>query len=105
LAIRYPNAIWDDEQQRFISDAQVAEVPFTAFTSRRTSEQVTGRLIVRRVGRLNPASVPAGQGELFTTYRYHAVFTDTTLPMLEAEKTHRAHAVIEQVHADMRDGP
>jgi len=76
-----------------------------AFTSRRTSEQVTGRLIVRRVVRLNPASVPAGQGELFTTYRYHAVFTDTTLPMLEAEKTHRAHAVIEQVHADMRDGP
>ncbi len=104
VAIRYPNAIWDDEQQRFISDAQVAEVPFTAFTSRRTSEQVTGRLIVRRVVRLNPASVPAGQGELFTTYRYHAVFTDTTLPMLEAEKTHRAHAVIEQVHADMRDG-
>jgi len=105
VAIRYPNAIWDQEQQRLISDAQVAEVPFTAFTSRRKSEQVTGRLIVRRVVRLNPASVPAGQDELFTTYRYHAVFTDTTLPMLEAEKTHRAHAVIEQVHADMRDGP
>ena len=103
--IRYPNAIWDEEQQRLISDAQVAEVEFTAFTSRRTSEQVHGRLIVRRVVRLNPASVPSGQGELFTTYRHHGVFTDTTLPMLDAEKTHRAHAVIEQVHADLKSGP
>jgi len=29
VAIRYPNAIWDQEQQRLISDAQVAEVPNT----------------------------------------------------------------------------
>jgi len=103
--IRYPNAIWDEAEQRLVSDAQVAEVPFTAFTSRRKSEHVEGRLIVRRVVRLNTASVPAGQGELFTTYRHHAVFTDTTVPMLEAEKTHRGHAIIEQVHADLRSGP
>ena len=25
--IRYPNAVWDDEDQRWISDAEVAEVP------------------------------------------------------------------------------
>jgi hypothetical protein len=31
--IRYPNAIWDEDQQRLISDAEVAEIPFTAFTS------------------------------------------------------------------------
>jgi hypothetical protein len=32
------------------------------------------------------------------------VFTDSPLTMLEAEKTHRAHAVVEQVIADFRGG-
>ena len=36
---------------------------------------------MRRVKRLNPASVPAGQGELFAAYRHHAVFTDSDQPM------------------------
>jgi len=60
---------------------------------------------VRRVKRLNPATVPHGQGELFTTWRHHAVFTDTTLAMLQAQDIHRGHAIIEQVHADLRAGP
>jgi hypothetical protein len=80
-------------------------VSFTAFTSRRKAEHVTARLIVRRVKRLNPGSVPAGQGELFAAYRYHAVFTDSPQPMLAAEKTHRQHAIIEQVNADLKGGP
>jgi hypothetical protein len=71
-AIRYPNAVWDQDEGRWISDAEVAETAFTAFTGRRRREQVTARLIVRRVRRLNPASAPAGQGELFAAYRYHA---------------------------------
>jgi hypothetical protein len=33
------------------------------------------------------------------------VFTDSPLPLVQAEKTHRAHAIIEQVHADLRSGP
>jgi len=37
---------------------------------------------VRRVPDLNPAN----QSELFTVFRYHAVFTESPLPMLEAEK-------------------
>jgi hypothetical protein len=80
-------------------------VPFTAFTSRRKHEHVPARLIVRRVKRLNPGSVPAGQGELFGAWRYHAVFTDSPQPMLEAEKTHRQHAIVEQVIADLNSGP
>jgi hypothetical protein len=103
--IRYPQAVWDDEEQRWISDAQVAEVPFTAFTGRRKAEHIPARLIVRRVKRLNPTAVPAGQGELFATWRHHAVFTDSPQPMLEAEATHRRHAVIEQVIADLKAGP
>ena len=106
--IHYPNAIWDEQDQPLFSDAQVAEVPFTAFTSRTKAEHVDGRLIVRRVKRLNRASVPSNQGEqgeLFATYRHHAIFTDTALEMLPAETTHRGHAIIEQVHADLRAGP
>ena len=104
--IRYPNAVWDDEEQRWVSDAEVAEVAFTAFTHRRQADHVTARLIVRRVRRLNPASAPgAGQGELFTAYRYHACFTDSPMTMLQAESQHRGHAIVEQVHADLKNGP
>lgn len=111
--IRYPNAIWDEEEQRLISDAQVAETTLTAFTGRKKKDQVTARLIVRRVKRLNPGQQPkqaegqqvTEQQTLFDVWRYHAVFTDSPLSMLEAESCHRQHAVIEQVHADLREGP
>jgi hypothetical protein len=104
-SIKYPNAIWDEAENRWISEAEVAETTFTAFTSRRKPDHVTARLIVRRVKRLGPKSVPAGQGELFATWRYHAVFTDSTLSMLDAEATHRDHALVEQVIAELKDGP
>jgi hypothetical protein len=52
--IRYRHAIYDEVEQRWISDAEVADVPFTAFTGRRKAEDVAARLIVRRVRRLNP---------------------------------------------------
>jgi hypothetical protein len=82
--IRYPNAIWEEAEQRWISDAEVAQIAFTAFTSRRRCEHVPARLIVRRVKRLNPDSVPAGQTALFAEYRHHAVVTDSELSMLAA---------------------
>src|SRR5665647_184892 len=100
--IHYPKAIWDHDEQRFISDAQVAEVPFTAFTSRRQNEHINGRLIVRRVKRLNHTSVSQGQGELFAQYRHHGVITDSPLTMLQAETDHRDHAIVEQVIADLK---
>jgi hypothetical protein len=88
-----------------VSDAEVAEIPFTAFTSRGKAGQVTARLIVRRVRDANPAHVVANaQGELFPVWRHHAVFTDSPRPMLTAETDHRRHAIIEQVIADLKDG-
>jgi hypothetical protein len=99
--IKYTNAVFDDDQQRWVSDAEVAEIDYTAFTSKPKAKQVTARLIVRRVTDMNPAH----QSELFTAYRYHAVFTNSPLPMLEAEKAHRAHAIVEQVIADLKNGP
>lgn len=83
-------------------DAQVAETTYTAFTSAAKTHQVTARLIVRRVKRLNPKAGPQGQGELFTVYRFHAVFTDSTASTLTAEAQHRDHAIVEQVIADLK---
>jgi Transposase DDE domain group 1 len=98
--IRYPNAIYDEDEQRWISDAEVAEIPYTAFAGK-NKHRVTARLIVRRVRRLAPPS----QGELLPAWRHHAIFTDSPLPMLAAETDHRDHAIIEQVIADLVDGP
>jgi hypothetical protein len=103
--IRYPRAIYDQDEQRWVSDAEVAETMFTAFTGRRHHEHISARLIVRRVRRLNPATVPPGQAEAFAVYRYHAVFTDSAEPMLHAEATHRDHAIVEQVIAELKNGP
>jgi hypothetical protein len=100
-AIRYPHAVWDDDGQCWISDAEIARVAYTAFVSKPRHRQVTATLIVRRVKRLG-AGATRGQGELFTTYRFHAVFTDSPLKLVEAEKAHRQHAVVEQVIADLK---
>jgi hypothetical protein len=102
VSIKYPNAVFDEDEQRWISDAQVAEIGYTAFTSKPKAHRVTARLIVRRVKRLNPKSAPQGQSELFSVYRHHAVFTNSTEPMLTAEAHHRDHAIVEQVIADLK---
>ena len=104
-SIKYPDAIWDEHERRWVSDAQVAQTSYTAFTSRKKAEHVTARLIVRRVKRLNPQATKTGQEELFATYRHHAVFTDSPLTMLDAEASHRDHAIVEQVIADLKSGP
>lgn len=99
-AIHYPNAFVDTDTGELVSDAQVSEIPYTAFTSRPKKEHVYGRLIVRRVKRLNPDAAQAGQDELFTTWRHHAVFVTSRYEMLQAEAQHRDHAIVEQVIAD-----
>jgi hypothetical protein len=98
-AIHYPHAFVDDETGELVSDAEVAEIGYIAFTSHPAHKQVCGRLIVRRVKRLNPKTAP-GQDGLFTVWRYHAVFLTSNFEMLQAESQHRAHAIIEQVIAD-----
>ena len=102
-AIRYPRAIWDDQLRAWVSDAQVAEARYTAFTSKK-GQAVTARLIVRRVRDLNKQAA-TGQDELFPVFRYHAVFTDSPFELLQAEGQHRDHAIVEQVFADVTDGP
>ena len=102
-AIKYPRAIWDDQLRAWVSDAEIAEIPYTAFTSRK-GQAITARLIVRRVRDLNKKAA-AGQGELVPAWRYHPVFTDSPFALVLAEEQHRDHAVVEQVFADWTDGP
>ena len=103
IPIRYPQAIWDDQLDAWISDAEVAEVEYTAFASKK-DQAVTARLIVRRVRDLNKKAA-ARQDELFPVWRYHAVFTDSPYGLVQAEGQHRDHAVVEQVFADVASGP
>jgi len=102
--IRYPRSIWDDQLRCWVSDAQIAEVPYTAFTSAKKGQQVTARLIVRRVRDQNKQAA-TGQDELFPAWRYHAVFSDSPFELVQAEEQHRDHAIVEQVFADWADGP
>ena len=51
------------------------------------------------------SSVPAGQTEAFAVCRYHAVFTDSAEPMPAAEATHRDHAIVGQVIAELKNIP
>jgi hypothetical protein len=83
-------AIWDNQLGCWVSDAQVAEADYTAFTSAKKGQAITARLIVRRVRDLNKQA--AGQDELFPAWRYHAVFTDSPVELIQAEEQHRDHA-------------
>jgi hypothetical protein len=99
-AIEYTDAVYDESSGRWISRAEVAEIAFTAFSSRKPGQQVPGRLVVRRIPDLNATG--DGQATLFDTWRFHAFFTTTDTDTVTADKTHRGHAIIEQVHADLK---
>ncbi|HET9254077.1 MAG TPA: transposase, partial [Pseudonocardiaceae bacterium] len=68
-------------------------------------DHVPGRLIVRRIPDLNPKA-NQGQNTLFDLWRFHAFFTTSDPDVTDtvtADKTHRHHAIIEQVHADLKN--
>jgi hypothetical protein len=95
--VHYPGAVEDPDTGELISDAEVAEVQFTAFAS--TKNPVTARLIVRRV------RDRAKTEELFPVWRHHPFFTNGVESTPAADITHRRHAIIETVHSDLIDGP
>ena len=95
--VHYPGAVQDPETGTWISDAEVAEVTYTAFAH--TKDRTTARLVVRRV---KDARYPDA---LFPVWRYHPFFTNTDLPTAQADIVHRRHAIIETVFSDLIDGP
>jgi len=110
-AIAYPQAVWEQDLDHpgggyWVSDAAVAQVPFVAFSSKKKT-QVPCHLVVRRVKRLAPRSADGTneQGELFDTWRHHAFITNTAWDAVHADACHRDHAIVEQVIAELKDGP
>lgn len=95
--VQYPNAVRDPDTGAWISDAEVAEIGYTAFAS--SKDRTTARLVVRRV---KDARFPDA---LFPVWRYHPFFTNSTLTTVDADLVHRRHAIIETVFADLIDGP
>ena len=103
-AIEYTDAIRDETTGELISRAEVAEVAFTAFASAKKADRLPGRLVVRRIPDFNAPKDPR-QASLFKLWRFHAFLTTTDPAMLDtvaADKTHRGHAIIEQVHAELK---
>jgi len=97
IPVHYPGSVTDPDTGELLSDAEVAEVEYTAFAS--TKRKITARLIVRRVKDRNHLDA------LFPVWRYHPFFTDNTEPVTDADITHRQHAIVESVFADLIDGP
>jgi hypothetical protein len=95
--VHYPGAVEDPDTGELISDAQVAETPYPLRLGR--GRILTVRLVVRRV---KDARYPDA---LFPVWRYHPFVTNSTLPVAEADITHRRHAIIETTFADLIDGP
>lgn len=95
--VHYPGAVADPDTGALISDAEVAETPYPLRLGR--GRMLTVRLVVRRV---KDARYPDG---LFPVWRYHPFVTNSTLPVAEADITHRRHAIIETTFADLIDGP
>ncbi len=104
--IEYTDAIRDETTGAWISRAEVAEIDFTAFAAQQKAHRVPGRLVVRRIPDLNAEKKKAaGQGTLFDVWRFHAFFTTADPDVLDtvaADQAHRHHAIIEQVHADLK---
>jgi len=100
--IHYTDAVWDEDGRCWVSDAEVAQCGFTAFTSKPKSRRVDCQLVVRRVKRLSPVK---DQDPLFADHRYHAFVTNAGFGPVEADRWHRKHAIVEQVIEELKAGP
>ncbi len=97
--VHYPGAVIDPDTGALISDAEVAETPYTLRLGH--GKMITARLVVRRVKDARYQNADA----LFPVWRYHPFVTNSELSTTEADLTHRRHAIIETTFADLIDGP
>ena len=92
-----PESAWTPIPYWIDGGADVAEVPYTCFSGR---HKIDVRLIVRRV-----RPTPGSQLALDVVFDYHALVTDRDGATLTLEADHRAHAQVELVIRDLKDGP
>ena len=96
--VRYPGAVQDPDTGAWISDAEVAEVPYTAFAAHHRTGSPPGWWCA---GSKTPAT-PTRCSRSGATTRSSPT---PTLPTAQADIVHRRHAIIETVFADLIDGP
>ena len=101
-AIEYIDALFDQTTKRGARPQRSPRFRSPRLPHGRRPTRSPGGSSVRRIPDLNPHA-KAGQATLFQTWRFHAFFTTSTLDTVIADKTHRGHAIIEQVHADMKN--
>ena len=95
------------DHRRWISRAEVAEVAFTAFAARRRPTGCpagwwcAGSRTSTPTRRRPPARTPCSTCGAST--RSSPPPTPRSLDTVAADKTHRGHAIIEQVHADLKN--
>jgi hypothetical protein len=77
--VRYPGAVRDPDTGAWLSDAEVAEVPYTAFAS--TTDRISARLVARRVkdARYPEAHCALGPGSM-TFLRWCCFFETWSMP-------------------------
>ena len=91
-----PGTAWADIAYTKDGHAQVAE---TQYATGRGKQKRTVRLVVRRT-RLTEGA----QQRLWPDWRHHAFITNTELDTAEADRFHRAHAVVELAIRDLKEG-
>ena len=96
--VHYPGAVRDPDTGAWISDAEVAEIPYTAFASTTDRDHRPAGRAPRQRRPLPRRAVPG----LAVSPVLHQ-HRPTRSP--QADITHRHHAIIETVFADLIDGP
>jgi hypothetical protein len=87
---------WQDIDYTPDGQAQVAECAYTSGTGRKT---VTRRLVVRRTRLTDTAQL-----KLWPDWRHHGFLTDLDGDVVEVDKFHRQHAVVELAIRDLKEG-
>ncbi|MCP2205451.1 IS1380 family transposase [Lentzea flava] len=105
--VTYDRPVFDQDSETWVHTAEVAQTGFTAFTNttQHPDGPVAAGLVVRRIpDRGNNSGDSTGQQrELFTAWRYQAIFTDSGFNPADTDHHHRGRARIEQVLADLNN--
>jgi hypothetical protein len=91
-----PDDAWQNIDYTCDGEAQVAEC---AYTSGQGTKRVTRRMIVRRTRLTDTA-----QQRLWPDWRHHAFLTDLTGDVVDIDRFHREHAVVELAIKDLKAG-
>lgn len=91
-----PETAWVDIDYTVDGQAQVADC---AYTTGKGKQQITRRLVVRRTRLTGRA-----QQRLWPDWRHHAFLTDLDGTVVEVDKFHRRHAVVELAIRDLKEG-